>query len=161
MSIGFLIKKIIVPVVLFVSCNIVDAQQKIKTINIDGEKFVEVTVDILIFFLDQKYIDWETDMKKLGFKVLDEQENVAIYYKESKGSIMQCISKNKLGIVSIDWYDYKTKKSLMSEVFEVIKPYYYAREDDIDFYEYKSWIIGATIQKDTDFTFNRILIKKQ
>ncbi len=154
-------KLIILTVLLFLSYNHIYSQQVIKTIDIDGESFINIDVPVLVYFLEQSYEDWESDMKKYGFKILDEQENVAIYYKGTEGKTLQLISKNKMGLVSIDWLYNPNQKSIISELLEFLNPYYVETSGNINYCLYKTWVLGTQRQIEDGYQVERVLIKEQ
>jgi len=145
-------------VILLVFYSPVFSQQPIQMVKIGKENFVDVTVDVLIYFFEQKFEDWENEMKKLGYTLMDKQDSVSIYSKGNMQTQMQAISVNKQGVASIYWYDYEGCKSSMSKLFDSLKPYLVMKGDEFDWYAYKTYIIAT--KTEYNYFCEQIHIKK-
>jgi hypothetical protein len=123
--------------------------------------FVEISKEILIKFLNQTIDEWVDLMVKNGYEEMDDSEGIIIYSKGKIGEQIQAIAKNKLGVVSIDWYDYKDKIRITQKIENEIKKFYLKKEKNISYYAYNEYIIGLEVKQEDDFTFERVYIKRR
>ena len=137
-----------------------NAQPDYQTQKIRDVEYIQPSMDLLVYFFNQDFGSWKSTMKEMGLSVLDDQENVAIYIQGDQTKQCLAISKNLIGLISFDWFNFISEESLFTEFFDFIKPYYYERSSDIDFHRYRDWIIGIKKVEADGLVQESIWIKK-
>lgn len=140
--------------------SLVFGQSDIKSMQIRKNSFIEISKETLILFLNQTMEEWIDLMVKNGYEEMDTSDGIVIYSKGKIGEQIQAIAKNELGVISIDWYDYEDKKRITQKFESEIKDLYFKKKENISYYTYYEYIIGLELQEDTDFVFERVLIKR-
>jgi hypothetical protein len=86
------------------------------------QKFISIELSNLVTALNNSLNNWETGLKKNGFKETNAENDIHFFMKGEMGSIFQATSKDSInGVVSINWYDFTNKKSLMGKIEAIYK----------------------------------------
>jgi len=153
--------RLIIIVVLLLKFSSLVGQTEIEQRQIGKESFIKATRENIITLFDLSIEDWESLMVRLGYKRMDDSEGIIIYNKGEIGGQVQAIAKNRIGLLSIDWFDFKDKIELTQELEKSLKYCFVEKANDISYYTFNEYIIGVRIYEDSNYLRESVYIRRK
>jgi hypothetical protein len=132
--------------------------------NYSNYNFIKVDLENLTNMLNSDLVNCESVLYKNEYKKFSSENNINVYTNGEMWSVFQSISKDTvLNVIGIKWYDFKKKKSIMTEVENILKDNYIStNESNIKFYKVvynnKKYIIG--LKRNPEYGMEEIFIRK-
>jgi len=153
--------KQIFPLLFFCfACFITSAQDpSSNSLTSNKKTFIEYNIEELTADLTASMSKWEEKMIFNGYAKLDESEGIIIYTKEDGDEQIHAIAKNEIGVISVDWWDYKDKERLYDKVESGLKGKFLGNTQGINYYGYKKYLVGFEQEEYPDYIVDRVFIK--
>lgn len=152
-------KRLLITILFFTCLSFIYSQPELGYVKIGDETFIKISTKTIIKFLNQPMSDWEDLMVKNGYELMDDSEGIATYTKGKIGERIQAVAKNRVGVISIDWYDFINKTKTTSELEESLKNNFMTSKENLNYYYLNNYIIGIESHLDENHLFERVLIR--
>lgn len=133
--------------------------QEYKLVKMGNQRFLEFTLTDLIRLFNMSELVWETEMINNGFEKLDESEGITIYISGEIGQQSLAVSRNIVGLLSVDWFNYAGKERMFGAIHSLLKGHYIETLSGIDYYAYDKYLVGIKLEESTDSIVEHIFIK--
>jgi hypothetical protein len=153
--------RLIIIAVLLLNFSRSFGQSEIEQRQIGKESFIQVSSETIIKLFDLSFEDWESLMVQLGYTKMDDSEGIITYSKGEIGGQTQAIAKNRIGLLSIDWFDFKDKIRLTQEIEKSLHSYFVEKTNDISYYNFNEYLIGLRVYEDSNYLRESVFIRQK
>ena len=153
--------RLIIIAVLLINFSRLFGQSQIEQRQIGKESFIQVSSETIIKLFDLSFEDWESLMVQLYYTKMDDSEGNITYRKGKIGEQTQAISKDRIGLLSIDWFDFKDKIRLTYEIEKSLQSYFVEKANDISYYNFNEFVIGLKVYEDSNYLHESVYIRRK
>ena len=154
-------RQLIISLFLVLKSILIVGQSDVKLAQIKENSFIEISQETLIKFLNQTMDEWVNLMKENGYTEMGNSDGIIIYSKGEIGKQIQAIAKNRLGLITVDWWDFIDKIRIMKEIENKVDKLFFTKVENTSYYIYYDYIIGLELTQENDYTFERVYIKRK
>jgi len=147
--------------VLLLNFTCLFGQSEIEQRKIGKESFIKISNATIIKLFNLSFEDWESLIVQLGYTKMDDSEGNITYSKGEIGGQIQAISKDKIGLLSIDWFDFIDKIRLTQEIEKSLQPYFVKKDNGISYYNFEDYIIGIKVYEDNNYLNESVYIRRK
>lgn len=147
--------------VLILNFTCLFGQSEIEQRKIGKESFIKISNTTIIKLFNLSFEDWENLMDHLGYTKMDDSEGIIIYSKGEIGDQTQAIAKNRIGLLSIDWFDFKDKIRFTQEIEKSLQPYFLKKDKGISYYIFEEYLIGLKVYEDDNYLKESVYIRRK
>lgn len=153
--------RLVIIAILLLNFSCLLGQSEIEQRQIGKESFIHISTETIIKLFNLSFEDWESLMVQFEYTKLDDSEENITYSKGEIGRQTQAISKDRIGLLSIDWFDFKDKIRLTLEIEKFLQSYFVEKTNDISYYNFNEFVIGLRIYEESNYLRESVYIRRK